>query len=162
MAVFGFIHVMRADEDGVSFGGHFADKGPEIAARDRIDAGGWLVEKEYGRVVKNGAAEGQPLLPSTGKSAGESAASLGDSGHAEHVVFSFGTAFAGNAVDAAEEIDVLVDREVVIERELLRHVADGAADIVGLGGDVETVDAGASRGGSQQAAEHADGGGFAG
>ena len=61
----------------------------------------------------------------------------------EHVIFALGAALAGDAVHAGEEIDVLFDREVVIEGELLRHVADVAADLFGLGGDVEAVHAGA-------------------
>ncbi len=36
------------------------------------------------------------------------------------------------AVDAAEELEVLLGRQVQVEAELLRHVADGALHLDGL------------------------------
>ena len=38
----------------------------------------------------------------------------------------------GNAIDAAEEIDVLFDGQIVVEREFLRHVADVLAHLLRL------------------------------
>ena len=64
--------------------------------------------------------------------------------------------FRGNAVDAAEEVQVLRDREVVVERKLLRHVADllpdfSRAKCAALAGKLHV-----SRGGFQQTAQHLD------
>ena len=68
----------------------------------------------------------------------------------------------GHAVKPRDELEVLAHRQVLIQAEALRHVADLALDLVGLGADV-VAEAGAGafiR--RQQAAQHADGGGLAG
>src|SRR6202040_1080757 len=44
---------------------------PELAARDGIDAGGGLVEKEERGLMQHGAAESEALLPTAGKLRGQ-------------------------------------------------------------------------------------------
>ena len=44
------------------------------------------------------------------------------------------------AVDAAEEADVLVDGQPLVEREALRHVADAALDAFRIAADVDAAD----------------------
>ena len=73
-----------------------------------------------------------------------------------------GESLARQAVDAAEELDVLVDGERLVEREALRHVANATLHAFGIATDVDAADQGRAGGGSQQAAQHADGGGLAG
>src|SRR5262249_51483710 len=64
-------------------------------------------------------------------------------------------------VDVGDEIEVLLHGEVFVEAELLRHVADLAADQRRLLDDVE-AEAGAAAGiGDEQAAQHPDGRGLA-
>ena len=45
-AAFGFIHVVRGDEERDAVAGKLEQQIPELAARDRIDARGGLVEEE--------------------------------------------------------------------------------------------------------------------
>src|SRR5580704_10401025 len=115
---------MRADEDGVARGGELVDQIPEGAARDRIDSRGGFIQKQNGWFMENGAAERQALLPTAGEQAREAAATFFETGHAENIVFTFGAAIFGDAIDTAEEIDILFHRKIVIERKALRHVAD--------------------------------------
>jgi hypothetical protein len=63
VAIFGLIHVMRRHQDGDTVGGEVMNQIPEAAAGDRIDAGGRLIQKQDRRVVENGAAQRQALLP---------------------------------------------------------------------------------------------------
>src|SRR5215469_1831403 len=57
-------------------------------------------------------------------------------------------------VDAGDEDEVLLDGQVLVEREPLGHVAGAALDLVGLPADVE-AEAGSLAGvGVEQAAEH--------
>ena len=42
------------------------------------------------------------------------------------------------AVDAAVELQILCDGQIVVETEFLRHVADALADAFGVGANVET------------------------
>ena len=57
-----------------------------------------------------------------------------------------GELLVGQAVDAGVEAQVLVDGQVLEERELLRHVADVRAHLLGLGVDVVAHDLGAAAG----------------
>ena len=66
------------------------------------------------------------------------------------------------SVGAGPEAQVLLDREVPVEREALRHVADVTLDLSGLLGDVEAEQVRGTRGRREQPAQHPDGGGLAG
>ena len=50
VAVFRLVHVVRGDEDGHALAGQLVDQVPELAAADRIDARGRLVEEEDRRL----------------------------------------------------------------------------------------------------------------
>ena len=57
--------------------------------------------------------------------------------------------------------EVLADGQVVVEAEALGHVADAPLHVLRLAAHVEAEHARPARGGGEQAAEHADGGGLA-
>ena len=59
-------------------------------------------------------------------------------------------------VDARDEVEVLEHREVLVEAEALRHVADLAANLVRLADDVVAEALTRARVRLEQAAEHAD------
>src|SRR5690606_12243967 len=67
-----------------------------------------------------------------------------------------------DAVNARVEAQVFLHRQVLVQAEALGHVADVLLDRLGLAHDVEADDAPRARGGREDAAEHADGGGLAG
>jgi hypothetical protein len=60
------------------------------------------------------------------------------------------------AVDAAEEAQVLPDREVVVEAEALAHVADLPLHALGVAGDVRAEHEPGAGAGLEQAAQHPD------
>src|SRR5205085_5616109 len=60
--------------------------------------------------------------------------------------------------DLAEEFDVLVNRKIVVQGELLGHVSDALPHFLGMRGDVESVHHGASGSGRKQSAQDADSG----
>ena len=66
-----------------------------------------------------------------------------------------------HGVEAADEVEVLADREVLVEAEALGHVADLALDRPRLLDDVVAEAGAAARVGREQAAQHADGRGLA-
>src|SRR6185436_14763411 len=121
-----------------------------------------LVEEDDSRLVEDRAPERQALTPSAGEIGGEHLLAAAETCHVEHEVASLGEPRAGNAVDAAEEGDVLIDGELLVEREALRHVADAPLHAFGIGADVDAAHRGGARRGPEQAAEHPDGGGLAG
>ena len=67
----------------------------------------------------------------------------------------------GQAVDPAEEVQVFLGGQVLIEGKALGHVADVLFDPVVFPDDVEAAHPAGAAGGQQQAVQHADGGGFA-
>ena len=68
---------------------------------------------------------------------------------------------ARDAVDRGEERDVLVHRQVAVEGEPLREVADLPREGVALPMGIEPAGPYRPRGGSEQAQDHAEGGGLA-
>ena len=94
VAILGFVHVVGADEDGVAGGGKLIDQIPEGAAGDGVDAGGGFVQEQNGRLMQDGAAQRQALLPAAGEQAGQAGAALFDARHAQHVVLALGPAVA--------------------------------------------------------------------
>ena len=106
---------MGGDEDGNAFLGHMLNQVPELAARDGIDAGGWLVEKQNGRLVQHRATQRQALFPPTGERSGNQIFLPFEVGHFERpldAVFELG---GGYAVETGEEAQVFDDLEIVVE-----------------------------------------------
>src|SRR5262249_49540956 len=64
-------------------------------------------------------------------------------------------------IEARDEFQVLAHREILIEAEALRHVADVVLDLVRLCADVVAEARAATFVGSEQTAQHADGRGLA-
>ena len=60
------------------------------------------------------------------------------------------------AVDAAEEPDVLIDGQPLVEREALRHVADAPLDAFRIAADVDAADRRRAARRLEQPAQHAD------
>ena len=86
----------------------------------------------------------------------------GQARHLDYPLLPLAASFRRDAVDAAVEVDVLLDGEVLVEREPLAHVADVGLDQLGLRADVEAGHGAPAAAGGENAAEHADGGRFAG
>src|SRR5437879_1973943 len=88
------------------------------------------------------------------------AAALLQAGHFQDEVSTLVPQLLRHSVDAAEETDVLLDGEVVVERELLRHVADVAANGFRFPRHVKAAYRSPAAGGGQQSAQDANGGGL--
>ncbi len=155
-AALGLVHVVGGDEEGDVLRREVEEEVPQLAAGDRIDAGRGLVEKEDARPVHHGGGERQALLPTARELAGQPGAVRADAGQLDRPLAALLEDRPLEAVDVGEEVEVLEHREVLVERELLRHVADAAADLLAVAGDVEPVDRRLPLGGRQQAAEDAD------
>ncbi len=161
IALLGFFQVMRGHQNRGAQVSQLVDHAPESAAGQRIDAGGRLVEKEHGRLVHDRGAEGHALFPAAGQAAGELVLLALESRERHHPLLHLVAFPLVDAVHSREEVEILVDREIVVEREFLRHVADAlayglSAHAAALAGEFHLA-----RGDVEQAAEHLDGGGLA-
>ena len=101
---------------------------------DGVDPGGWLVEEEDDRLVQERRGEGETLIDPQGQVAGEGV----QVGRKAQL---FGVAAdplagpgLGDAVDRGEVAEVLQDRHILIEGEVLADVADAGLELPAVGG----------------------------
>ena len=137
VAVLGLVQVVRRDEHRRAGRRQAVDQRPEHAAGQRIDAAGRLVEEHDRRLVEDGAAEGEALAPPAGEIGRPRLLAPAEARHLQHELAARFQPRALDAVNAGEEPDVLIDRQVSIEREPLRHVADAALDAFRIAADVD-------------------------
>src|SRR5262249_11507626 len=135
------------------------DEVPELASRLGVDARGRLVEQQELRLVQDAGGKRKALLPAAGKLRGKLVATAGEP-PALHDATHY-RACVGHLEDACHEIEILEHRQVVVEAELLRHVADLAADQRRLPDDVEPETGAVSTVGDEEPAQYANGGGLA-
>src|SRR5262249_49018827 len=131
------------------------------APRDRIDARRRLVEEQHARLVHDRGAERHALLPAARQAACELAAPALEAGGLQHPLLAGRPPLPRALVDAGKEIEVLVDREIVVERKLLGHVAELLPDVLRTQLADLACQSHLARAGRQQATEHLDRGGLA-
>src|SRR5579875_1749997 len=106
--------------------------------------------------MEQGASQRQALLPSAGQYRRPAVLASLKSRHLQRPRDALPEQGAGDAVQPPVKAQVLHHRQVVIERELLRHVTDMLADRLGLARDVIASYARASGGRTQQSAQDAN------
>jgi len=159
-AALGFVHVVRGDEEGDAVARKLEEQIPELASRNGIDACSGLIEEKESRLVQHGATEGEALLPSARKLRGQAiqiglqAVELDDFFHAALEPRGLQT------VDTAVELQILLDGQIVIEAEILRHVADALAHGFRILAHIEAFDVSLAAAERQEAGEHFDDGRF--
>ena len=130
-AALGFVEIGGGDDDGDALAAQPVENAPEVAPRHRIDAGGRLVEQQdFGRVDER-AGEPELLLHAARQLPGAALAEGRHAGGAEQPRRALVAVASLDAEEVGEEFDVLVDRQVLVEPEALRHVADVRARELG-------------------------------
>src|SRR6185436_15285688 len=100
-------------------------------------------------------AERQPLFPAAGQLSGNLVLAAGQSEMLDHLARRLGR--LRDAEDAGHELQVLLHRKILVEAEALRHIADLAFDLLGLGADVVAETRSSPLVRREQSAQHADG-----
>ena len=133
-AVLRLVEVVRRHEDGRAVARELADEAPERAARDRVHAGGRLVEEDDLGPVQERAGEREPLADAAGERARASRRRARVRPVARRAARRRGRASALPASPYAppKKSEVLAHGQVQVERELLGHVADGGLHRLGL------------------------------
>jgi hypothetical protein len=162
VAALGLVHVVGRHEQGRARVGELEEFFPEVAPRFGIDRAGRLVEEQQFGFVDDRAGEREALLLAAAHRAGELALAIGEMVLLDQFVDAPLRARARQRLHVGEEFEVLAHGQVLEQRELLRHVADARAQLLGLRGhrQPEHVDLPFAR--REQAAEHADRGRLAG
>ena len=161
MAALGLVHVVRRHQDRGAGIGQLEQLFPEVAARFRIDRAGRLVEEQQLGLVDHRAGQRQALLLAAAHRAGQLLLPILEVVVLEQFVDARAASRLGDVLHRGEEFQVLAHAQVLEQRELLRHVADAAAQCLGLLRDAQAQHFDLAFGRRQQAAQHADGGGLA-
>src|SRR3989304_5181126 len=119
---------MRRDDDGLPAARELSEESPEGRPQLRVYADGRLVEEEEVRVVEEGGGEGGAAAHPAGEREGEVVATLRDVDDSQDLVRAALDRRLVHSDKAAEQGEVLGDREVEVDREFLRHVADSRKD----------------------------------
>src|SRR5262249_29390942 len=103
-----------------------ADQLPELSARERVYARGWLIEDKQIRIVNQRAAEAQLLLHAAGKLAGGTLLECIKACGFEQLVDSLVSLTFRLAEQPSMKIDVLeyAQRRIEVSSEALRHIGD--------------------------------------
>src|SRR5690606_20090319 len=105
--------------------------------------------------VDQAGGQRQPLLPAARQRARELLRTVGETEIGKRAVDALPAPV--DPVHAGDEIEVLADRQILVERELLRHVAGLLLDAGRIAPDVEAEAGALALVGRQQSAQHADG-----
>src|SRR5439155_9760087 len=118
------VEIRRRHDDGQSARQELGEEFPELAARYGVNAGGRLVEQQELRLVYERARERELLLHPARQSIGAASPERRELRHLEQPIAC--VLVPAHAVDLGKEGDVLVDRQVAVEAEARRQVADCA------------------------------------
>ena len=141
VAALGLVEIGGRDQDGHALVAQAIEDAPEIAARHRIDAGRRLVEQQDLRRVNQRAGEAELLLHAARELAGEPLAERRSCPKPPAAAPRVRRAARGRHLEQiGVEADVLVDGQIFVEAEPLRHVADVRLDALRVGDDVDAVD----------------------
>jgi hypothetical protein len=125
---------------------------------DRGDTIELLIEEYDRRLMQKGATQCKPLFDTSGKGAGEVSSLFLQPRHLQRPFLSFFLFCLPDAVNPAEEIDILFYREVIIQGKFLRHIPDMFLYLFRFRHDVVSADSAVAHGRKQKAAEHFNGG----
>src|SRR5262249_27646739 len=132
VALLRLLQIVGGHQDRSAGVGEAVDHPPEGAPRERIDAGGGLVQEQHGGLVHDRRAERDTLLPSSGQASRDLVFSSLEARERQDPGNLLLALAVGNPVDAGEELEVLANRQVVVEGKLLRHVAEALSDVLGV------------------------------
>src|SRR6185437_5304341 len=160
-AALSFVHVVRRDKESDAFPRKLEQQIPELTSCNRIDACRRFIKKEHGGLMHQAAPQCQPLFPAARKASGQPVHVFlefvrGD-GFLDLLVQRLSSQLIGPPIEA----EVLQYGEVVIQAELLAHVADPLTDCVALSPHVEAFNPGFAFGDWQNAGQHLDHSGLA-
>src|SRR5579885_969564 len=110
------------------------DQIPKLAPRFRINARRRLIEQQELRFVQHASGKREPLFPAARELTCQLIAAVPKPHPLHHCAN--GLCGIRNAIDLRDEIKVLGNRQILLEAELLRHIADLAANERSLADDV--------------------------
>src|SRR5574338_634130 len=158
----GLLHVVGRVQDAQPLCAERLHAGQDRVARLRVDAHRRLVQDQQPGPMEQPDADVHPPLQPARKALRALPRPVGQTDDLQHLVHPLPQGRALHAVQAAEEAQVLACREVRVDGQVLRHVADGALQRGGSRAELLAVDQHLAPVAGQDAADHGDGGRLAG
>ncbi len=150
---------MGGDQYRDAIGGKFVYLIPEVASGLRVDTGSGFIEKQQSGLVQHACGKCHALFPATGEPPCKLVLATLQAQMFEGTIDPFAQTI--HAIDLADETEVLADREIFIEAESLRHVADFTLDQCRFSADIVSQGVAFAAVCGEESAHHADGGGLA-
>jgi len=119
-----FVHVMGGDEESDAVAGKLKREDPRAGGARRDRCRRWARQGTGAWVRGAWRNEGQALLPSAGKLGGETIEIRLQTVELDDFIHAALEPVGRQAVDAAVELKIFGDGEIVVETEPLRHIAD--------------------------------------
>ena len=158
----GLLEILRGEEHGGAVPDQHPDDVPDLVAAPRVEAGGRLVEEQELRRDHEARGDVEPAPHAAGEGLDLAVGRLAEPEGGEQLVRPRLRLAAAIAEEPAEEDEILVAGQVLVDRGELPGEADPAAHRVGIGDHVEPEHAGAAAVGLEQRREHAHDRGLAG
>src|ERR1041385_353643 len=130
---------VRREDDG-AVGGELLDEAADLDDLLGVEADRRLVEDEHRRVVDQRAREADALAVALGEAAHDARRDVGEKAFGEHALERVFESALRDAFDAADELEIRAHGHVVIERRVLRQIADAPPRFARLLDDVEALD----------------------
>ena len=158
----GLLEVLRREDDGGAVAHEVAQLVPQAVAALGVEAGGRLVEEEHARAADEAGGQVEAAAHAPGEGLHQRVGGVDEVELLEELAGPLAGFALGQAVEAADHLEVEPAGEEAVDGGLLRGDADAAAHLVGLVDDVEAGHRPRALGGDGEGGEDADRGGLAG
>src|SRR5438270_54108 len=127
-----------------------------LGVRRTVESSGRIIAEDHAARVEETARDLETPLHPSGEALHAAAPALPQPDHVEHLAQAVAELALRYAVELGVESQVLLGREVVVERRVLEHEANLAAHVCAASQDVEAGNGGAPRRRLHQRAQHGD------
>src|SRR6185503_15917846 len=128
IALLCLFQVVRCNQHRNSTIGKCIDHFPECPARQWINSRCRFIEKQNTRLVHYRRTKRDTLFPTSRQTTRQQISLTFESRDLKHPLLLLLAFSAWHLVNTGEEVEVLFDREIVVERKLLRHVTNALSD----------------------------------
>jgi len=126
--LFGFFQVVSDHQNPCSAVGKFIDHPPHGTPGQRVHTGGGLIQKDRIGLMHHRCTKCDTLFPTSRQTTRQQISLTFESRDLKHPLLLLLAFSAWHLVNTGEEVEVLFNSQIVVERKLLRHVTNALSD----------------------------------